>query len=117
MEEIYCFAGNPLDRASERRRDKEWVGGLLADPGSRILPLYDLKPAIGDLTQPVLEWQPDREPWRDRIEAGATCIFLGIDDGRAYFAIDATGSDIGSNATAENLLTSRALESAADPGR
>jgi hypothetical protein len=21
MEEIYCFAGNPLDRASERRRD------------------------------------------------------------------------------------------------
>jgi len=72
MEEIYCFAGNPLDRVSERRRDKEWVGGLLADPGSRILPLYDLKPAIGDLTQPVLEWQPI-EPWRDRIGYWLQC--------------------------------------------
>ena len=30
MEEIYCFAGNPLDRVSERRRDKEWIGTLLA---------------------------------------------------------------------------------------
>ena len=102
MEEIYCFAGNPLDRVSERRRDKEWVGGLLADPASRILPLYDLKPAIGDLTQPALEWQPI-ERWRARIEAGATCIFLGIDDDRAYFAIDATGADAGSNTVAENL--------------
>ena len=102
MEEIYCFAGNPLDRVSERRRDKEWVASLLADPASRILPLYDLKPAIGDLTRPALEWQPlDR--WRPRIESGATCIFLGIDDGRAYFAIDASGSDSRSNAIAENL--------------
>ena len=35
MEEIYCFAGNPLDRASERRRDKAWIGELLADPAAR----------------------------------------------------------------------------------
>ena len=102
MEEIYCFAGNPLDRVSERRRDKKWVGGLLADPTSRILPLYDLKPAIADPTRPALEWQPT-DRWRAMIESGAICIFLGIDDGRAYFAIDATGSDAGSNAVAENL--------------
>jgi NAD+ diphosphatase len=102
MEEIYCFAGNPLNRVSERRRDKEWIGGLLADPASRMLPLYDLKPAIGDPALPALEWQPI-ERWRDRIEAGATCIFLGVDDDRAYFAIDATGADAGSNAVAENL--------------
>jgi NAD+ diphosphatase len=102
MEEIYCFAGNPLDRVSERRRDKEWVGSLLADPASRILPLYDLKPAIGDPAQPALEWQSiDR--WRARIEAGAICIFLGIDDQRAYFALDATGTDGSSNADTENL--------------
>src|SRR5207248_1056848 len=30
MEEIYCFAGNPLDRASERRRDTAWIRSLLA---------------------------------------------------------------------------------------
>ena len=44
MEDIYCFAGNPLDRASERRRDTAWVASLLADPAARILPLRDLRP-------------------------------------------------------------------------
>jgi len=44
MEDIYCFAGNPLDRASERRRDTAWVRSLLDDPAARILPLRDLLP-------------------------------------------------------------------------
>jgi NAD+ diphosphatase len=102
MEDIYCFAGNPLNRMSERRRDKEWLAALLADPSSRMLPLYDLKPAIADIAQPALEWQPV-ERWRPLMDAGATCILLGVDEDRAYFAIDATGSDIGSNAAAENV--------------
>lgn len=103
MEDIYCFAGNPLDRVSERRRDKEWVGSLLSAPESRILPLYDLKPAIRDMADPVLEWEPI-DPWRERIAAGATCIFLGLDDDRrAHFAIDATGAEHGANANAENV--------------
>lgn len=103
MEDIYCFAGNPLDRVSERRRDKGWIGSLLADPQSRILPLYDLKPAIRDMASPALDWQPVT-PWRDAIEAGAMCIFLGIgQDGRAHFAVDATGAEGSSNATAENI--------------
>jgi len=94
MEEIYCFAGNPLDRVSERRRDKDWIASLLADPTSRMLPLYDLKPAIPDMLRPALDWQ-EIAPWRQAIEAGASCIFLGIgDDRRAYFAIDATGNGV-----------------------
>lgn len=101
MEEIYCFAGNPLDRVSERRRDKEWIASLLVDPRSRILPLYELKPAIADMLRPALEWQ-EIAPWRATIETGATLIFLGIgDDGRAYFAIDATAS--GGSADTENI--------------
>ena len=44
MDDIYCFGGNPLDRASERRGDREWIAKLLGDPESRILPLRDLKP-------------------------------------------------------------------------
>jgi NAD+ diphosphatase len=103
MEDIYCFAGNPLDRVSERRRDKEWIAGLLADPESLMLPLYDLKPAIRDMGNPALEWEP-LGPWRERITAGATCIFLGIgEDGRARFAIDATGAENSSNANADNV--------------
>jgi NAD+ diphosphatase len=88
MEEIYCFAGNPLDRASERRRDEAWIGSLLADPAARVLPLYELRPATRGEDAPVLDWQPV-EAWREAIDRGATLVFLGIGEGRPYFAIDA----------------------------
>ncbi len=92
MEEIYCFAGNPLDRASERRRDTAWIRSLLDDPAARILPLRDLRPLTRGSESPVLDWQPVA-PWRDLIERGATLVFLGLDDERPYFAVDASGAD------------------------
>src|SRR5512132_3129546 len=84
MEDIYCFAGNPLDRVSERRDDRDWIASLLGDPQTRILALRDLKPFT---RAPVA-------PWRDHIDAGAQLIFLGLGDGRAHFAIDATGARV-----------------------
>src|SRR5579862_188889 len=98
MEEIYCFAGNPLDRASERRRDSAWILSLLDDPAARILPLSDLRPLTRGSASPVRDWQKVA-PWRDRIEHGATLIFLGLDGERPYFAVDASGAD---NAPARN---------------
>jgi NAD+ diphosphatase len=95
MEEIYCFAGNPLDRV------KEWIASRLADPQSRILPLYDLKPAVPDMLRPALPWQ-EIAPWRGAIDGGATLIFLGVGEGRAYFAIDASGGD-NPDPTPENI--------------
>jgi NAD+ diphosphatase len=92
MEEIYCFAGNPLDRASERRRDTEWVRSLLDDPAARMLPLRDLHPLTRDDGTPALDWQTVG-PWREVIERGATLIFLGFDDDGPRFAVDATGAD------------------------
>jgi NAD+ diphosphatase len=88
MEEIYCFAGNPLDRASERRRDGEWIRSLLDDPVARVLPLHDLRPATRGSDSLILDWQP-LEPWRDKIEHGATLVFLGLGEGRPYFTVDA----------------------------
>jgi len=102
MEEIYCFGGNPLDRMSERRRDIAWLQSLLADPESRILPLYDLKPPVRGIGQPMLDWQVIA-PWREHIDAGATLVLLGLDGGRAYFALDATNAPKGADASAENL--------------
>src|SRR5271169_5597396 len=58
MEEIYCFAGNPLDRMSERRRDAGWIASLLAEPATRLVPLKDLKPPIRNGGQMALDWQP-----------------------------------------------------------
>jgi NAD+ diphosphatase len=92
MEEIYCFAGNPLDRMSEHRRDKAWVAGVTADPAARLLPLVDLRPATrGDSDQPALDWQPLAD-WREQIAAGGVLVFLGIGaDQHPYFAFDASG--------------------------
>src|SRR5437763_17038871 len=81
MEDIYCFAGNPLDRASERRRDSEWIRSLLDDQAARVLPLRDLLPATRGGASPLLDWQPVA-PWRELIEQGATLIFLGLADQR-----------------------------------
>src|SRR5437867_9415150 len=74
MEDIYCFGGNPLDRASERRNDREWIAALLGDAETRILALRDLKPFT--TPAPALDWQPVAQ-WRDQIDTGAPLIFLG----------------------------------------
>ena len=93
MDDIYCFGGNPLDRASERRDDDDWITKLLNDPETRLLALRDLKPFIRGTTAPALDWQPVAK-WRDHIDGGAPLIFLGLGDGRAHFAIDAAGADV-----------------------
>ena len=107
MEDIYCFAGNPLDRVSERRDDRDWIASLLADSQTRILALRDLKPFTRGPTAPALDWQPVA-PWRDQIDAGASLIFLGLGDGRAHFAIDAAGADVAPDVDTE-LIDVRAL--------
>ncbi len=114
MEDIYCFAGNPLDRVSERRDDREWLAALLGEPETRFLALRDLKPFTRATAMPALDWQ-SVAPWRRQIEAGATLIFLGLGDGRAHFAIDATGADVAPDIDTE-LVDVRALAPAIATG-
>ena len=106
-EEIYCFGGNPLDRASERRDDGDWIAGLLEDAATRVLPLRDLKPFARDTATPALDWQPVAR-WRAQIEGGAALVFLGLGEGRAHFAIDATGS-AGADGAGSAAIDARAL--------
>src|SRR5215472_11977023 len=109
MEEVYCFGGNPLDRMSERRDDKELIAALLGEASTQILPLQDLKPIVSGSATPMLGWQPVT-PWRESIEAGATLVFLGVGDGRARFAIDATEvKNVGALDAAADLADVRAL--------
>ena len=114
MEDIYCFGGNPLDRASERRDDREWIAKLLDDPESCVLPLRDLKPFTRRGAVPALDWRSVDE-WRDQIESGAPLIFLGLGEGRAHFAIDATGSNVAADVDTE-LVDVRALAPAIAAG-
>ena len=48
----------------------EWIASLLADPGTRLLALRDLKPLVRGPAKPALDWQPAAS-WRGQIEAGA----------------------------------------------
>jgi NAD+ diphosphatase len=96
MEEIYCFAGNPLDRVSQRRQDASWVASLLQDPGTRLLPLHGLKPRVRHSSAVSLDWQ-SVAPWHSLIDNGSTLILLGMRDGRAYFALDATSAEVPEN--------------------
>jgi NAD+ diphosphatase len=41
----------------------------------------------------TLDWQ-GVAPWRPLIDSGATLILLGVRDGRAYFALDATAAEL-----------------------
>lgn len=92
MEEVYAFGGNPLDRVSERRADAALLAALLDDPQSRVVLLRELKPLVTAQTPPRIAWQPVA-PWRGLIEGGATWLLLGLADGRARFALDATNAD------------------------
>jgi NAD+ diphosphatase len=101
MEEVYTFAGNPLDRASQRRRDAAWLRGLLDDRATRVLPLCELKPLVHDASAAQLEWHGVAR-WRQPIDDGATLILLGLDDdGRAHFALDIGAGQVAGEATVD----------------
>jgi NAD+ diphosphatase len=87
MRHTNTFAGSKLDRASEKRADTDWLQERLSDPGTRVLPLWRLKPlvAAGDPTR--VAWQPPAAV-REWLAAGAVPVFLGISDDVAYFALD-----------------------------
>ena len=114
MEEIYCFAGNPLDRVSQRRQDAGWVASLLEDPATRVLPLHGLKPPVCHSSAASLDWQ-SVAPWRSLIDSGNTLILLGIRDGGAFFALDA-GSTEAASANGSVLMDARTAAPMIDGG-
>jgi len=50
----------------------------------------------------ALDWQPVGQ-WRDVIAAGATLVLLGIAEGRAHFALDATDAELAPDPATENI--------------
>ena len=42
----HAFAGNPLDRAGDRRGDADWIAGRLETPGARVLVLWKGNPLL-----------------------------------------------------------------------
>jgi len=86
------FAGNPLDRASDKRPDAEWIARQLASPDALAFPLWNGKPFV----------EPSRDggqqiayiPARiaEELAGGRErLLFLGLWKETAVFAVDVEG--------------------------
>jgi len=85
------FAGSPLNRASEKRTDSNWIEAKRRDPSSLVLPMWRLEPFIlgSEKSGPPIELGLVRTGIVESLVNGdALCIFLGLDGDRAVFALD-----------------------------
>ncbi len=86
------FAGNPLDRASDRRADPDWLAEKLAAPDSAALAVWNGQPLVEDA-----EGGGAQIAWlaadRARALAGGPehLLFLGLWNEAAIFAVDLEG--------------------------
>jgi NAD+ diphosphatase len=90
------FAGNPLNRASEKRLEAKWIESSLHDPSSLIFPMWRLEPFLlgPENSAPPLQLGLLKPGLADALAAdGAPCIFLGLDGDRAVFALDISAAD------------------------
>lgn len=87
MNEPNFFAGGAFDRAGLLRKDADWVAGLMADPGTRIIPVWrdrhliviKLKP------EPVFLAPAEVPPLAPETES---MVLLGIVEDTAVLALD-----------------------------
>ena len=86
MQRHNILAGPYLDRAAHRRHDPEWFEAALADPGSRVLPVWNAKSLVsGSPPHAVLLALSSLAP--DRRKA-AELVLLGRHELGPCFAID-----------------------------
>lgn len=94
------FSLNHLDRASEKRKDKEWLQSKIRDEASQFLLLSDLKPFVSPIKDKSSKWSY-RLCWLDHKQISShlgedtVVIFLGIDrtSSQTLFAVDVSGID------------------------
>jgi NAD+ diphosphatase len=78
------FAGARLDRVTARRRDPAWVAAQRADPAARAVLASD-----GQVL--ALDGELALVPLSELGETGSEPLLLGVEAGRALFAVDADG--------------------------
>ena len=89
------FAGNPLDRASEKRANQEWLLARLGDRTSLAVVIWNGQPLIEDAPGgggvPRIAYLPIALA-RELASSDQRMLFLGLQNGGAVFAIDLEGS-------------------------
>ncbi len=85
------FSGSPLNRASEKRIDQNWIESKRRDSSSLILPIWKLEPMLlgsEKADPPVSLGLVHPEVVDSLAEPDAPCVFLGLDGDVAVFALD-----------------------------
>ena len=86
------FAGDPLDRAGERRGDAAWVAGRLAEPDALLLPLHDGRPLVEATPGGGMRLGYAPASLAPPLSAdGERLAFLGLWKAVAVFALDVEG--------------------------
>ncbi|MFV4649054.1 NAD(+) diphosphatase, partial [Mycobacterium tuberculosis] len=88
------FAGNPLDRASDRRSDAAWIKDRLESADTLVLPLWNGAPFVEDGPKDAggvrLAYIPS--PLAREVAAGTErLLFMGLWKDTAVFAVDLDG--------------------------
>jgi NAD+ diphosphatase len=84
------FAGSPLDRVSERRKDAAWLAAQLEREESRFLPFWRLNVLVKS-EKPELAWATGAIRSIQDPRTGA--VLLGVAAGVAHFAVDLSRVD------------------------
>ena len=85
------FSGNPLNRASEKRIDTNWIESKRRDASSLIFPMWRLQPFLlgSEKAAPPLDLCLVNPEIADSLGLDdAISVFLGLDGEQAVFALD-----------------------------
>ncbi|MDE2486940.1 MAG: NADH pyrophosphatase, partial [Alphaproteobacteria bacterium] len=89
---LNTFAGNPLDRASDRRSDAEWIARQLASPDGLAIPMWNGRPFVESGKQGGVQiaYVPTKMA-KELSEGTEQLLFLGLWKETAVFAVDLEG--------------------------
>jgi NAD+ diphosphatase len=91
---VNFYATGEFNRAVERREDIAWIRERLADPASRLYPIWRLRNYVSDPEAPrALVLDPERRA--ALLEGASTVVLLGIEEETAHFLIDISHLDEG----------------------
>jgi len=89
------FAGNPLDRASYKRSDPDWIKARLDDPDSLCVAIWNGKPLVEKTPDTADSLRVAYLPMPLALEVAGSdqrVLFMGLWKATAVFAVDLEGS-------------------------